>query len=308
MKSRRRKFLGGALAAVGGVLFRQPTGAWASAEEFGGWPDRFGMLTDLSLCIGCRKCEEACQKANDLPPGKTPPEDMTVFEHTRRTDAENYTVVNRFERPEAEGPPVYVKKQCMHCDEPACAAACLVGAFKKTPEGPVAYDASVCLGCRYCMVACPFYIPAYEYSNATSPRVRKCTLCSSRIQGGQRPACAEACPREAITFGRRNDLIDLARETIRSHPKKYRSHIYGVNEVGGTSWLYISEVPFEQLGFPVGLGEKPFAEYTRGFLSMVPAVFVIWPALLGGFYAFTQARQAEAKAEKSKPASSERGK
>jgi formate dehydrogenase iron-sulfur subunit len=289
-------------AGTGALFFRLPAEAVPSVEDFEGWPDRFGMLTDLSLCIGCRKCEEACKQANELPPIPEPLEDQQVFETVRRTDAESYTVVNRYTHPKNGITPVFVKKQCMHCNEPACASACLVGALTKSPEGAVVYNKDICIGCRYCMIACPFNIPAYEYFNPTSPQIRKCTMCYPLIKQGKRPACAEICPREAITFGKRTELIKLAREKIRHHPGKYQDHIYGINEAGGTSWLYLSELPFEKLDFPTDLGTKPYAEYTRGFLSMVPAVFIIWPALLAGLYAFSRSRPKDFEEGRSNPA------
>ncbi|MEE9399140.1 MAG: hypothetical protein V3V23_02630, partial [Dehalococcoidales bacterium] len=121
-----------------------------SAQELYGWPDRFGMLTDITRCFGCRRCEEACNKANNMPPPEIPFDDMSVFEEKRRTDAQTYTVVNRYPDPET-GEPVYSKVQCNHCAEPACVSACLVGALKKSPEGPVTYNENICIGCRYCM-------------------------------------------------------------------------------------------------------------------------------------------------------------
>ena len=290
MKNRRRDFLAQMAAAAGTVW----SGPWAAAstsvEDFAGYPDRVGLLLDLSLCIGCRKCEEACKQSNQLPPVNVPLEDPSVFEQPRRTDAENYTVVNRFSSDQPDRRPVYVKRQCMHCEEPACASACLVGALTKAPEGAVRYNQEVCLGCRYCMIACPFNIPAYEYHNPTYPKIRKCTLCYERITHGSAPACATICPSEAITFGKRSELIKLAGERILKHPGKYQDHIYGVTEAGGTSWLYLSEVPFATIGFPMNLGTRPFADYTRGFLSAVPVVFVVWPALLGGFFLFTKSQ------------------
>jgi len=291
MKSTRRDFFKTMAAGAGTICLSGSAQAVSSVEEFDGYPNRVGMLVDLSLCIGCRKCEEACKQSNQLPPVTVPLEDKSVFEQLRRTDEANYTVVNRFANPKPEQPPVYVKKQCMHCEEPACASACLVGALSKTREGPVVYNKDICLGCRYCMIACPFYIPAYEYHNPTSPRVRKCTLCYERIKSGDTPACAANCPNEAITFGKRSELVDLARERILKNPDKYQHHIYGLHEAGGTSWLYLSEVPFAAVGFPANLGVRPFPEYTRGFLSAVPVVFVAWPALLGGFYLFANSRK-----------------
>ncbi len=287
----RRKFLKAAAAAGGAGLVGKSKLA-SGAGQFTGYPDRYGVLTDITRCVGCRTCEAACNEINKLPPPKIPFDDQSVFEKTRRTDERTYTVVNRYHNPKPGEPPVYVKHQCRHCDEPACASACLVAAFTKTPEGPVTYNKGVCVGCRYCMTACPFYVPAYEYNDPFSPEIKKCTMCyDTRVSKGGIPACVEACPMEAMTFGKRSDLLSVARKRIIEHPDRYVDHIYGELEVGGTSWLYISGVPFEKLGFPMDLGTKPYPELTRGFLSMVPAVLVIWPALLGGFYMFTQHRE-----------------
>jgi len=287
----RRKFLKAAAAAGGAGLVGKSKLAHG-VEHFTGYPDRFGVLTDLTRCVGCRSCEAACNEINKLPPPKIPFEDQSVFEKTRRTDTQTYTVVNRYPNPKPGGSPIYVKHQCRHCDEPACASSCLVRAYTKTPEGPVNYNKGVCIGCRYCMTACPFYVPAFEYNDPFSPEIKKCTMCyDTRISKGGIPACVEACPMEAMTFGKRSDLINVARKRIMEYPDRYVDHIYGEHEAGGTSWMYISGVPFEQLGFPVDIGTKPLPELTKGFLSMVPAVLVIWPALLGGFYMFTQHRE-----------------
>lgn len=290
MKHNRRHFIQQLAAGAGTALLGTHARAETAVEAFSGYPDRKGMLVDISLCIGCRKCEEACKESNGLPPIDISLQDKSVFEHRRRTDAANYTVVNRYPVEGQEDSPVYVKTQCMHCEEPACASACLVGALTKSEEGAVVYNKDVCLGCRYCMIACPFGIPAYEYHNPTSPQIRKCTLCFEKVQKGGVPACAAICPNEAITFGKRSDLIQLAREKIMKHPGTYQDHIYGLTEAGGTTWLYISRVPFAMIGFPTGLGTKPYADYTRGFLSAVPVVFVAWPALLGGFHLFSRSR------------------
>ncbi|MFH1337039.1 MAG: sulfate respiration complex iron-sulfur protein HmcB [Candidatus Zixiibacteriota bacterium] len=301
----RRKFLK-SIAAAGGASLVAKSKSALGVEQFTGYPDRFGVLSDLTRCVGCRSCEAACNEANKLPPPKIPFEDQSVFEKIRRTDAQTYTVVNRYTSPNPGGEPIYVKHQCRHCDEPACASACLVKAFTKTREGAVTYNKGVCVGCRYCMTACPFNVPAYEYNEPFSPEVKKCTMCyDTRISKGDIPACVEACPMEAMTFGKRSDLIKLARKRIIENPDKYIDYIYGEHEVGGTSWLYISGVPFEQIGFPMDLGTKPYPELTRGFLSMVPAVLVIWPALLGGFYMFTQHREQMGVDEETIPAEKE---
>ncbi len=279
----RRNFLriGGSLIA----LSVAGNSVVKAAEDFEGNPDRLGMLSDMTRCIGCRRCEAACNKANKLPPPKTSFEDTSVFEEKRKpyvADVQSYTAVNRYE---VNGKTVYRKVQCMHCDEPACASACPVGALKKSPEGPVIWNDKVCIGCRYCIIACPFYVPAFEYSSAFDPKIQKCFMCyQNRITKGIIPACAEACPVEAITFGKRSDLIKQAWLRIWDAPDKYIDHIYGEHEAGGTGWLYISGVPFSQLDFQMDVGTTSYPKYTKDFLSMVNLTLVSWPALLGGFY------------------------
>ena len=227
-------------------------------------PDRFGVLTDLTYCIGCRRCEWACNEANDLPNQPLDSfSDTSVFDEYRRPTSEQYTVVNSFADKGLDGGALNVKVQCMHCENPPCVSACIVGALKKHPDGPVSYDASACIGCRYCIVACPFQIPTYEYEKALTPQVRKCTLCFERtMENGQLPACVEVCPTEAIIFGKRKDLIDIAHDRIKKHPDKYIDHLYGEHEVGGTSWMYLSNQPFNEIGFPE-LGDKSPAETTE---------------------------------------------
>ncbi len=303
----RRGFLKATgIAGAAGLL--SSSSAAHAQEYFAGWPDRYGVLTDTTLCIGCRRCEEACATVNGLPPPKIPLEDKSVFETVRRTDAQTYTVVNAFPNPDPGKPPIYVKKQCMHCNEPACASACLVSAFSKTPEGAVVYNASVCIGCRYCILACPFYVPTYEYNKALKPRVMKCTMCYERVaKEGRVPGCVEVCPVQALTFGKRSDLIRLARERILNHPDRYIDQIYGEHEVGGTSWLYIAGVPFDKLGFSTDLGVTPYPELTRGFLSSVPLVLTLWPVLFTGIYMFSKRREEVAEMEDS-PSEQEGGK
>jgi Fe-S-cluster-containing dehydrogenase component len=302
MNLTRRDFLkfAGATTATA-ALTTLPVKAEAG-EHFTGHPDRKGILVDTSLCIGhnCRRCEFACAKENHLPIPDKPPEDASVFDQRRRTHPDQFTVINRFPG-RSEDLPVYAKKQCMHCDEPACASACLVGAFTKTPEGAVTYDASVCIGCRYCMVACPFDIPTYEYDSARHPRVRKCTFCfDSRLREGKAPACVEACPREVMTFGRREDLIKVARQKIARNPDRYVDHIYGEHEVGGTSWMYLAPVPFDSIGMRTDLGTSPYPERTRNYLSAAPLVMAIWPSFFLTLYLFNKRKDQIAAEENGK--------
>jgi len=280
----RRQFLKTVSLLTGSAVLGPYTRALAS-EEFHGWPDRYGMLTDFTECVGCRSCEKACNEVNHLPQPEVPFDDKSVFETMRRPTAHAYTVVNRYDHPKDPGKPIYRKVQCNHCNEPACASACPIHAYTKTPEGPVMYNEDLCFGCRYCMIACPFYVPAYDYSSAFEPKIVKCVMCYDRIKEGKIPGCAEACPTQAVTFGKRSDLLKLAGEKIAKNPDRYIDHIYGEREAGGTGGLYISGVPFEQLGFPADLPEKPMVEEVKGFLSSVPVVFTVWPALFGSIYA-----------------------
>ncbi len=286
----RRNFLG-TMAAISGVAAVGTAGTAGASDDFSGWPNSFGLLTDLTACVGCRSCEKACNEANKLPSPAAPFDDPSVFDHPRRPDAHAFTVVNRYTNPKDPSTPIYRKVQCNHCKEPACASACPIHAYNKKPEGAVMYNPDLCFGCRYCMVACPFYVPAYDYASALEPRIVKCTMCyDTRLKFGKPTACSEACPAGAITFGRRDELIKVARERIAANPGKYIDHIMGETEVGGTNWLYISGVPFEQVGFPENLPKKPPIELTKGFLSSVPLVFTIWPALFGMCYAAVRHR------------------
>jgi Fe-S-cluster-containing dehydrogenase component len=294
MDANRRTFLK-TLASVGLTtsLFG-PRSAIADIAQLPGYPDQYGVLVDTTVCIGCRRCEWACKEWNKLPNQLSLNEyekDKSVFEKIRRTNADTYTVVNRFENPMDKSRPIYVKKQCMHCTEPGCASSCFVKAFTKNPEGAVTYDASLCVGCRYCMAACPFDIPAYQYYDPWTPEVTKCTFCFDRIvKAGGVPACVSICPVETMTFGKRTDLIELAHKKIIDNPGRYVNHIYGEKEVGGVSWMYLSSVSFNKIGFRTDLGTTPIPTLSKPFLSLVSPVFIVIPALAMGLYSFKHRR------------------
>jgi formate dehydrogenase iron-sulfur subunit len=171
-----------------------------------------------------------------------------------------------------------VKVQCFNCVEPACASACPVAALRKTPQGPVTYDPYRCLGCRYCQVACPFQIPRFEWNSAL-PVITKCNMCAERQAKGKEPACVSVCPAQALMFGTREQVLADAASRIGDNPGRYVPAIYGLEEVGGTSWLYVSDVPFEQLGFPVVVRE-PLAGYTWRALGKIPGLVVALGATL----------------------------
>jgi Fe-S-cluster-containing dehydrogenase component len=294
MKVSRRVVLKVAGAAGVSLLAGRPARARAAGNRRR-VEESLAVLIDTTLCEGCRACEAACSEANELPqPAMLGQE--AVYETRRTTDSRSYAVVNRYDDPKDGRGPTFVKTQCMHCLEPACASACLVSAMEKTPEGPVVYHKERCIGCRYCMIACPFGIPKFEYEKAL-PYVQKCSLCIHRLREGKPPACASICPSGAIRFGKRGELLEIARTRIYQNPDRYVHHIYGEHEVGGTGVLYLSAVPFEKLGFPTDVGETAYPEFTRAFLSAVPFVLTLWPPFLMGLYAFTKNRERNARAE-----------
>jgi formate dehydrogenase iron-sulfur subunit len=250
------------------------------AKEVGAGKEFMGILVDTVRCVGCRSCEMACAEANGMPVPDIG--DASALEKIRPTSVTQLTVVNRYKTDKGE---VFAKKQCMHCNQPGCVSACLVNAMKKQPDGAVTWETN-CMGCRFCMVSCPFDIPKFEYESAV-PKILKCSLCWERLKKGQKPACVEACPAEALTFGLRRQLIEEANRRIYTESGKYISHIYGEREVGGTGYLYISAVPFEQIGFRTDLGTTSYPEFSKGFLYSVPIVLLLWPAFLIGVNTIT---------------------
>jgi len=260
--------------------------AHASQEPSGQEEFSATVLMDVGLCIGCRKCETACAEANGLPVPDS--EYKSVFQQHRTTSTTQWTVVNRYSTEKGD---VFVKIQCLHCNQPACASACLVKGLEKTKEGPVLWHEDRCMGCRYCMISCPFDIPKFEYDKPI-PKIQKCIMCWDRLQQGQIPACVEVCPVEALKFGTRRELLESARTKIYQNPDSYVPHVYGDHEVGGTGWLYTSPVPFEQLGFKMNLGSTPYPEFTKEFMYGDPVLQLLWPMLLLGMNKITE-RKAE---------------
>jgi formate dehydrogenase iron-sulfur subunit len=256
-----------------------------------------GVLYDGTKCIGCRGCQAACKQWNELPgratsntgTGENPPR-LNAYAYTKMHFVEaNSSRALRFD---------FVKQQCMHCEHPACVQACIVGALEKNPAGPVTYDDRKCIGCRYCQVACPFGIPTFEWDRPM-PWIRKCTFCADRQAGKLKPACVTTCPTGALAYGDRGELLALARERIAASPSRYVKHIYGEKEVGGTSWLYLSSVPFEQLGFSK-LGEQPVTVNAERAMSFVPPVLIGVAAIMSGIYWVTRRREAVRQMEEQK--------
>lgn len=229
------------------------------------------MLIDLTLCVGCNACQGACKEENKLPSNEEKHLSLTA-----------YTALDKYNDQ-------YIRRMCQHCDVPTCVSVCPVAALSKLADGPVAYDSEKCIGCRYCLQACPYHVPKYEWSS-TKPRIQKCKFCAPRLAKGLQPACAEACPTGATKFGDRDELLVEAASRINAEPAKYVARIYGKDDVGGTSMLYISPVPFEQLGFDARLGKTPLPMLTMSALSKVPNVLSVGGVLLGGIWWITNRR------------------
>ena len=260
-----------------------------------------GMLVDTTRCIGCRGCQVACKSWNDLDAeksgfsesGSNPP----------RLKANTFTRVVFRDVALADGgvKSVFVKSQCMHCNEPACATACPVGALQKSKDGPVTYDADKCMGCRYCMVACPFNVPKFEWSSVT-PKIRKCTFCADRQAAGKAPACASTCPAQAILYGERGDLVREAHRRIDASPGKYAPTVYGEATAGGTSVMYLTAIPFEALGmeadgFRADLGTLPYGRASEQWMAGVPLVALTMGGLALGLYSLNQRKSDVEQAE-----------
>lgn len=241
------------------------------------------LLYDATLCVGCKQCEAGCAQQNGLP------YDDKVAAELVQSDHKFTVVLNKNEK--------YMRKMCMHCEDPACASVCPVGALRKTSTGPVIYEEDRCMGCRYCMVACPFGVPKYEWSKVL-PKVQKCVMCPDRVAAGQQTACAESCPTGATKFGEREELIKEAQDRLRANPGNYVPHVFGVEEVGGTSVLLLSGMAFEEFGFnPKDMPKDPLPLYTYRVLSRIPDFVPLGGMVLGGIWWITHRREDVAEAE-----------
>jgi len=242
------------------------------------------ILYDATLCIDCKQCESACAQQNKLP------YDDAIAKESKQSEHKFTVVLEKNNK--------YMRRLCMHCESPACASVCPVGAFHKTKEGPVVYDVWKCIGCRYCMVACAFAQPKYEWGSL-NPRVRKCIMCPDRVAAGKDTACAEACPVGATKFGDRNDLIKEAQDRLRQNPSSYYPYIYGLKEVGGTSVFILSSESPEVFGYPKPekLGDVPLPFYTGRVMERMPDFIPLWALILGGIYWVSNRRHEVAAAE-----------
>jgi Fe-S-cluster-containing dehydrogenase component len=224
-------------------------------------PDALGLLYDTTRCIGCKACVVACRQANDTrpEPGNSP---GGIWDTPMDLDGDTKTVIKLYKS--ADGFQYsFFKAQCMHCVDPACTNACMLGALRKGAHGVVSYNPNLCIGCRYCQMSCPFNVPKFQWTSA-APKIVKCELCRHRVAGAtlsksdgfsrypatHGPACAEVCPRAAVIYGTRDELLAEAKRRMAEFPDRYVPKIYGETDGGGTQCLYLSHVPFEDVGLP----------------------------------------------------------
>ncbi len=285
MKLTRREFLkiGGTTAALLGLGARlSPAPLVGRMNLVPAAPvSGNGMLIDTTKCIGCKSCQLACKKAKGLPTDDDPkalgPTALTFVDFRNVSTGAGKTVMKP------------VKRQCMHCNNPGCVSACTVGALQKTPNGPVVYDANKCIGCRYCMYACPFGVPTFEWDKQLS-LIKKCDACAQLTADGEMPACAKACPTGALQYGKRDELLTIAKQRIDDPKGNYVKYVYGEKEVGGTSMLYLSSLPFDVMGFP-SLPEEPPAEVSQLIMHSTPIVAAVVASVLTGAYLVTRSRE-----------------
>jgi Fe-S-cluster-containing dehydrogenase component len=276
----RRSLLKG-VASAGAAAVASGLGAAeaVAAERRQAPADAVGMLYDATRCIGCKTCVVACHEANFPNPFEEETERGDMYFDPVDLDDRCRNIIKLFKDGERRS---YVKRQCMHCIDPACAGACMIGALQKREHGAVTYDPSRCIGCRYCEVACPFNIPRFEWTKPFSSKIVKCELCSHRLAEGKIPACCEVCPTSAVIFGRYPDLLEEAHRRIADNPGRYRDHVYGEHEAGGTQVLYLGppHVEFAELGLPA-LSDDSVAAKTRTLQHGIYQGFLTPVALYG---------------------------
>jgi Fe-S-cluster-containing dehydrogenase component len=290
----RRQLLSG-MVGVGGAVAAMVAPS-ADAEEHPAHPiappDAVAMLYDSTVCTGCKACMPACNEANGLPADSLL--SGGIWDMPTDLNSKTKNIIQLYQepggrKPEGQAPEgqefAFVKRQCMHCLDPACVTGCPFGALEKGQWGAVTWNSSLCIGCRYCEVACPFEVPKFEWDK-WNPKIVKCEFCyDQRLVEGKEPACTAVCPTGAVVFGKRVDLLAKAKDRIAASPDKYfERRVYGEHEAGGTQVLYLSGVAFDKIGLPK-LASTSLGHYA----TKVTSVIYKWlsgPILMAGVLGF----------------------
>ncbi|HPS77504.1 MAG TPA: hydrogenase 2 operon protein HybA [Thermoanaerobaculaceae bacterium] len=246
MAVNRRAFLKGAAVAGAGAAAAVVSSPAEAREKRAVPADAVGMLYDAALCIGCKTCVVACKQANGNPPDTSTM--GALYDAPTSLNSKTRNVIKLYEE---GGQQSYMKAQCMHCVDPACINACMMGSLAKREFGIVTWHGERCTGCRYCGIACPYGVPTYEFHKAW-PGVVKCEMCHHRVIKGLQPACCEVCPRHAVIFGQYPQLLAEAKRRLAEHPDRYEPRVFGESDGGGTQVLYLSKagIGFDKLGLP----------------------------------------------------------
>ena len=229
----------GRMPVSAGLIQKPPTASSRTAEK--------AMLYDVSKCVGCRACQAACRRWNKLPP--EPIGYGGIYDNPDDLSGRTWTLIKFREFGEnGEKEWFFRKYQCMHCTDASCEAVCPTGAISHQGEA-VIINQEWCIGCGYCVQACPFGVPHKDEDEGTA---RKCTFCIDRITQELKPACVEACPAGAIIYGDRAKLIaeGKRRAQILIASGKEKAYLYGETELGGLSVMYVLPEPAAVFGLP----------------------------------------------------------
>ena len=300
---KRRDFLKATLGSTAATLCSTA----AARPNLEPAPQAVGMLFDSTLCVGCKACVSKCKEVNDMP--AVIDGDNTTWDSARDLSGDTLNVIKVYREGNAKLKDseingfCFEKRSCMHCVDPGCVSVCPCTAMRHDKvTGIVTHHPDVCIGCRNCMVGCPYNVPQFQY-NELFGQIQKCQMCNQagveRINKGQMTGCAEACPTGATLFGSREALLAEAKRRMQLKPGEtysyprgdvrkpdsfhekevpvYQQHVWGEKEAGGTNVMHISAVPFDKLGMPP-LGERSAASVAETVQHSVYG-FMALPAL-----------------------------